>query len=91
MCMSAYSRQRKYGTTATDCDKLRDEQGGKCAICTGSLADWVVDHNHRTGSIRGLLCRACNGGLGHFKDNPSILLAAIGYLNERGNYARTAP
>lgn len=54
-------------------------QNGVCAIC-GIVADFHVDRDHKTGAIRGLLCRACNVGLGFFKDDPETLQKAIKYL-----------
>jgi hypothetical protein len=72
-------------------DEMVAEQGGLCAICraapTGQLG-LMIDHNHTTGEVRGLLCGACNTGLGLFLDDPDLLERAAAYLAERGNYAR---
>lgn len=66
------------------------DQGGACAICRRPFAvenqpgmhadNCVVDHCHRTGKVRGLLCPHCNLGLGHFFDSPALLEAAQHYL-----------
>lgn len=40
-----------------------------------------IDHDHRTGKFRGLICQSCNIGLGHFNDDPSVLVLAVRYLN----------
>ena len=69
------------------------QQGGRCAICGVQKEAWhpragtggrvrflVVDHSHVGGHVRGLLCGHCNRGLGHFKDNPSVMLAAAEYI-----------
>ncbi len=63
-------------------------QGGGCAICgtktPGGRGRFVVDHDHKTGVVRGLLCNLCNPALGLFKDNPSLLESAIRYLKNGG-------
>ena len=51
----------------------------QCVIC-GSEEKLVVDHDHKTGQIRGMLCNHCNRGLGHFKDDPMLLEFAAQYL-----------
>jgi hypothetical protein len=51
----------------------------ECVIC-GSEEPLVVDHDHNTGAIRGMLCNHCNRGLGHFRDDPFLLEFAAQYL-----------
>lgn len=62
-----------------------ETQGNVCAICENpeTIQDtWLcVDHCHTTGQLRGLLCRACNLGLGKFKDSKELLKRAIEYLD----------
>lgn len=80
-----YKRNRKfmqYGITETDYNTLFDKQGGVCAICKqpetqGTLP---IDHNHKTGKIRGLLCHKCNRAIGSLQENYSILRSASAYL-----------
>jgi 16S rRNA G1207 methylase RsmC len=55
-----------------------DSHSGVCDIC-GELAT-VVDHDHTTLALRGMLCHNCNVGLGHFRDDKNRMLAAIEYL-----------
>ncbi|HET6483271.1 MAG TPA: endonuclease VII domain-containing protein [Actinoplanes sp.] len=55
------------------------ERGGVCDIC-GTPDPQHVDHVHRTGEVRGILCFNCNGELGQFRDNPVFLAGAITYL-----------
>ena len=83
--------KRRSRASGVECSaaELRSAQDGKCAICGVREAyaprkRLAVDHDHRTGAIRGLLCGNCNAGLGQFKDNPELLAAAIRYLQEHG-------
>lgn len=65
---------------------MRQEQKGLCAICERRLQTGrhtCVDHCHKTGKVRGLLCHKCNKGIGFLDDNPDILISALEYLLER--------
>lgn len=77
-----------YGITLAQYDLMSEEQFGCCAICHGppggSCGRFHVDHDHKTGKIRALLCHTCNVGLGSFKDDPLRLEAAAEYLREHG-------
>jgi hypothetical protein len=77
----AAHRRQTYGLSETEFDDLFEAQGGVCAICRAKEAD-SVDHCHATGRIRSLLCRACNAGLGFFRDEPQLLRAAAAYLRK---------
>lgn len=82
---------RKWGLTLGQFDELLRKQGGRCAICRKEPIDkrynrFAVDHNHATGEIRGLLCRACNTALGFFNDDVNLLMAAIAYLEKGWQY-----
>ena len=82
-----YALPSKYGITQADFDALLEAQGGMCALCShpdavGSRLD--IDHDAKTGRVRGLLCRRHNMGLGYFQDSPELLRQAARYL-ERGD------
>ncbi|WP_368666381.1 endonuclease VII domain-containing protein [Micromonospora sp. BL4] len=74
-----YHLQRRYGVGQKEFDELLAEQGGVCAICERPDPEHL-DHDHRTGWVRGILCFNCNGGLGQFRDSPMRLARAITYL-----------
>jgi hypothetical protein len=76
----------RYGITGEEYDEMLLSQFEKCAICAGTNVSGrrlSVDHNHKTGKVRGLLCNQCNLGLGYFYDNPTLLTNASQYLVER--------
>jgi len=72
-------RRRKYGLELGEFAQLFAKQKGLCAICNKPYP-LCVDHNHKTGKVRGLLCHACNVGLGKFFDDPALLIVAAKYL-----------
>lgn len=80
-------RLERYGLTPDGFDQLLAAQNGMCAICNTTRLgsrNLCIDHNHKTGKIRGLLCVACNMAIGYMKDNPARLKAAADYLSSHG-------
>lgn len=76
-------RLKRYGLTPEAFAALLTEQGSRCAICRSLMVEEViVDHDHETGRVRGLLCRPCNSGIGHLGDDPARVRAALAYLEE---------
>lgn len=72
-----------FGITLEEYEKINNSQNKACAICgfICSVGNYLaVDHCHRTGAIRGLLCNQCNLGIGNFKDDKKLLENAISYL-----------
>lgn len=74
--------KHKYNITTEEYDKMLAEQDYRCAICKGSLEMDRIDHCHKTGKVRGILCNDCNLGLGLFRDNKDYLKSAIEYLGK---------
>lgn len=75
----------RYGITPEQYDELLEQQSCVCAICEGTNPSGhrlAVDHDHITGAVRGLLCHACNAGVGKLRDDPGLLRAAATYLEE---------
>lgn len=77
--------ERRYGITVQRYRDILATQGGGCAICgerqpTGRAARFHVDHDHKSGEVRGLLCSPCNTGLGAFRDSAENLKRASVYL-----------
>ena len=94
--IAAHQRKTSYDISAAEYKALFTAQGGRCAICrqpetavskkAGRVKALAVDHCHKSKKIRGLLCQACNVGLGYFRDSPLLLAAAFAYL-EAANMA----
>ena len=81
----SWSLKTRYGITESQYNEMLASQNNRCAICE-TPADkqdrlMAVDHCHKTGVIRGLLCNSCNLGIGSFRDNPRLLQGAISYLS----------
>jgi hypothetical protein len=70
---------RKYRLTEAERDGLIASQGGVCCLCLSAPATHV-DHCHKTGRVRGVLCFNCNSGLGLLRDNPDAMNRAADYL-----------
>ena len=78
---SAIRRLQRYNLTPEAVKLLLEKQSGICRICEKSIVDkFHIDHCHFTNRVRGLLCTACNMGLGLFKDSEKLLERAIKYL-----------
>jgi hypothetical protein len=85
----------KYGVTLEEYDVMFQKQNGKCSICgkeettinfgTKQVQALAVDHCHKTGKIRELLCQDCNQGLGLFNDDPDRIQKAADYIDKHKN------
>jgi len=77
-----YHLKHLYGLSVKQHEQMYVDQEGRCMICCETvLYDEIhTDHDHKTGEVRGLLCQRCNHMLGGARDNPSILRAAVEYL-----------
>jgi hypothetical protein len=75
-------RIRSYGITEQDFAQMMYDQDGKCYLCQGDNGDIAlcIDHDHKTGQVRGLLCNKCNRALGLFSDDPALLIKGADYL-----------
>jgi len=70
----------RYNLSLDQYNALYEQQNGLCAICSASKKILCVDHCHKSGIIRSLLCRSCNRGLGLFNESPAVLKQAIKYI-----------
>ena len=87
MCKKRYDKlyyqYKRYKVTKEDYEKMLKEQNGKCLICGRNFDEIYfprnthIDHDHKTGKVRALLCNNCNVILGNAFDNPLILVSAI--------------
>lgn len=75
--------EKVYGLQRGQYEQLYEAQGGRCYICqraTGRTRRLSVDHDHKTGYVRGLLCRPCNSLLGHIRDDTLVARRIQWYL-----------
>ncbi len=87
-----YRIKSEYGITKTQHDQMLLDQGSKCTICEKVFihgfgkggTNFGVDHCHKTGKVRGLLCHPCNSAIGLVKENVTILSKMIEYLKFHG-------
>lgn len=77
--------RRQYGITFVEYAARNRDQNGLCLICKHPCQKLCVDHCHKSGVVRGLLCRKCNTGLGSFNDDFSTLIRAAHYIGWRSN------
>ena len=80
-CSSHKSTACRYKISLEEAKELRSGNK-KCEICERKQK-LEVDHNHKTGKVRGVLCSRCNGALGQFLDNIEMLKRAIMYLERK--------
>ena len=89
-----YHLKRKHNITYVEYLQMVDKQNNVCAICNkpevckrqGNIKLLAVDHSHKTGEIRGLLCYACNSAIGYAKESTEVLKQAITYINDTSEY-----
>ena len=74
----------RYGIDEEVYDQLFEKQNGDCGICHEST-NLVVDHDHNTGEVRGLLCSNCNSTLGKWEKYNNMPEIAISYLSNQGD------
>lgn len=70
---------RRYGVTSEQWKKQWNKQKGKCALCLRKMK-LTVDHDHKSGNFRGLLCYGCNGILGKLERRPVVLDKIRAYI-----------
>ena len=72
----------KYNLEPDEYKKLLAQQNGVCAICRDPDRGLCVDHNHKTGDVRALLCNGCNSAIGFLRESPLLARAAATYLEQ---------
>src|SRR3990167_3567526 len=78
MCHRRAQLRVRYGLTVEHYKQMEVNQGGRCLLC-GKTCRLVVDHNHATGQVRGLLCSSCNKVLGYI-ENQEWMKRTLSYL-----------
>jgi len=79
-----YRLKSLYGLSVEDFNRMFVQQNGVCAICrTPSDRTLHVDHDHKTGRVRSLLCGGCNTAIGALRESPLLARAAAMYLEQQ--------
>jgi hypothetical protein len=79
--------KKHYGLEWDEYLQMIEDQGHQCSICgcdlkiiKGHRLTACVDHCHKSGKIRGILCNSCNAGIGQLQDDPALVQSALNYL-----------
>lgn len=88
LCYTHYWMNAKKVNMDNKAITLIQNHNGFCDICGTDKSGYsgrnmCIDHDHKTGIVRGILCQKCNVGLGNFQDNPNLLLSAVKYLQNK--------
>ena len=80
------NRIARYGMSIDEYQTIWDAQDGICPICERDivLETSRIDHDHKTGAVRGILCVSCNSGIGLLHDSPRALIRAAKYVGGCG-------
>lgn len=73
--------KNRYGLSRREYEEMLASQGGGCGIC-GTTDRLVVDHDHESGRVRGILCTSCNVSLGRLNEDVGVLRRMIDYLEQ---------
>ena len=81
-------RCARHGITPEEFWSIYEEQDGACPVCDKTIKaeDSAIDHNHKTGEVRGILCKSCNRALGLLGDSPDTMFRGLKYLQDKGYY-----
>jgi hypothetical protein len=75
--------EKQFGISPAKFDEMIISQNGKCALCDKPIMKRpCMDHDHKTGKVRAILCLQCNSGLGHFEDSIQLVEKALVYLRK---------
>ncbi len=75
-------RRQVYGMEAGEYDRMHAAQKGACAICGYEHKSLHIDHDHKTGKVRALLCNWCNTAIGYAREDVDVLKKIIKYINK---------
>ena len=78
-----YARWKKYHLSVTEYSRIFAQQNGVCAICREPDHELCVDHDHKTGRVRALLCGGCNSAIGFLRESPLLARVAATYLEQQ--------